>query len=644
MSGRTPTAGSPPTELPQEGPLGELARRATVLAAPHDVDRPWVLADGERVVKAYDLRAFDELDRARALAEADLALGMGSLPGVVPAYRTAVESDWLVIEMERMDASVADHLDAVREGREAPLTRERWGRLLAQVATTLGALHRRGIVHRDVKPANLLFDAARERLLVADFSIALASRRRLLSARRRDVQLDEVLGTERYVAPEQFAGRVGPAVDQYALGITAIDALGDAADADAVQLALLRATAQEPEERFRTIDELGTALLAALDSRAPHRLSSRLARVAPAWRVTWAPAACASAAAYGFLLAARPRGVTWSSGLELPLLCGLLTVFATRTVIGLRGERTQPRLRVADRPWFPLAAFGLALAVFAPILRARPDKALAYVGGSAVGALALAAFLGSTQPEAGLGFVALVRRWERWRERQRGRRIRWWTPRVALVAALTAIALLPAAVVARWPGIASSTMQATQLSPLRAAATFRSGLLAGRLAGACSMLRVQLRPHGLPCRSWAPLAAGWLRTELRDPRVMPFTVTSLADVQVRPGLGQERFGGAYWTLRTGEHALLDVGALEPRNTARSVWMVDVSRRPPTEDPPEAHGALWRYETARIAGRWWITSVEVCSAGDGPGCVQLTQLDRDRLAPLAAEGPPGGPHG
>src|SRR5690606_41903914 len=84
--------------------------------------------------------------------------------------------------------------------------------ILFQVGSALGYAHRRGVVHRDVKPANILLDAEGN-ALVTDFGIA-----KVVEAPKQ-TQPGMVMGTPAYMSPEQcYAGKTGPASDQYSLG------------------------------------------------------------------------------------------------------------------------------------------------------------------------------------------------------------------------------------------------------------------------------------------------------------------------------------------------------------------------------------------------------------------------------------------
>ena len=91
---------------------------------------------------------------------------------------------------------------------------------LAQAAAALDAAHTRGVVHRDVKPANMLFDGS-DRLQVVDFGIA-----RLVDETAGMTLTGTILGTAGYLAPEQARGEEATAAsDRYALGVVAYELL-----------------------------------------------------------------------------------------------------------------------------------------------------------------------------------------------------------------------------------------------------------------------------------------------------------------------------------------------------------------------------------------------------------------------------------
>ena len=90
---------------------------------------------------------------------------------------------------------------------------------LREAASALDYAHEKGVVHRDVKPRNLLFDD-RDRLVVADFGIARAAFEEALTVS------GELLGTAAYISPEQALGEPAtPASDRYAFAVVAFEAL-----------------------------------------------------------------------------------------------------------------------------------------------------------------------------------------------------------------------------------------------------------------------------------------------------------------------------------------------------------------------------------------------------------------------------------
>ena len=100
-----------------------------------------------------------------------------------------------------------------------PMEIERFLRLASAMASTLGQLHRRGLIHKDIKPSNLIVDSAMERVWLTGFGIAS----RLARERQSPEPPEFIAGTLAYMAPEQ-TGRVNRSIDSrsdlYSLGIT----------------------------------------------------------------------------------------------------------------------------------------------------------------------------------------------------------------------------------------------------------------------------------------------------------------------------------------------------------------------------------------------------------------------------------------
>jgi serine/threonine-protein kinase len=162
-----------------------------------------------------DHYAADEGIRERFKREALAAARLSGEPGAVTIFDVG---DWRgrpFIVMEHLSGgSLEDRLR--REGAQPPGRALSW---LEQAAGALDAAHRHGIVHRDVKPANLLLNE-RDEVTVADFGIAS-------SAGMDSMTLTgTVLGTAGYLSPEQAEGqRATPASDLYALAVVAYELL-----------------------------------------------------------------------------------------------------------------------------------------------------------------------------------------------------------------------------------------------------------------------------------------------------------------------------------------------------------------------------------------------------------------------------------
>jgi tetratricopeptide (TPR) repeat protein len=163
-----------------------------------------------------DPYAADDAIRQRFKREALAAARLSGEPGAVTIFDVGEWRERPYIVMEHLSGgSLEDRLR--REGAQPPARALAW---LEQAAAALDAAHRHGIVHRDVKPANLLLDE-RGDLRVADFGIASAAGFDPMTL------TGTVLGTAGYLSPEQAAGeRASPASDLYALAVVAYELLG----------------------------------------------------------------------------------------------------------------------------------------------------------------------------------------------------------------------------------------------------------------------------------------------------------------------------------------------------------------------------------------------------------------------------------
>ncbi len=154
---------------------------------------------------------FVEGFRREAQAAANL-----SHPNIVPVFDWGEDNGTYFIVMELVDGtSLADML---RGGRT--LTASHSAGLIAQVASALGYAHRNGVVHRDVKPGNILI-ASDGQVKVTDFGIAQA-----MSVDDQLAEEGSVMGTATYFSPEQAEGApVDGRSDIYSLGVVLYEML-----------------------------------------------------------------------------------------------------------------------------------------------------------------------------------------------------------------------------------------------------------------------------------------------------------------------------------------------------------------------------------------------------------------------------------
>jgi len=230
-------------------------------------------------------RAVQPTARERFLREARTAAQL-SHPGIVPIFAVHEVSDFVYFAMAYVDGDTLGR----RVRQRGPVPYDTAARLLEEVARALAYAHDRGVVHRDVKPDNILLDLATGRALVSDFGIARVGSGTTTEPRR-------VVGTAEFMSPEQVLGeRVDPRSDLYSLGVVGFFALSGelpfvgpddmtvlarqvsdpppplASVAPGVPPRLAetidRCLAKDPDARFPNGAALADALAAALDRRA----------------------------------------------------------------------------------------------------------------------------------------------------------------------------------------------------------------------------------------------------------------------------------------------------------------------------------------------------------------------------------------
>jgi hypothetical protein len=228
---------------------------------------------------------------ARRFAEESRIAASIEHPNVVPIYAAGEEGGIPFIAMRYVSGSDLGRRLS-REGRLEPAVA---AGLIAQVGNGLDAIHAAGLVHRDVKPANVLLAGGDgdDHAYLTDFGVA-----RNVATESGLTQTGRFVGTLDYVAPEQISGgAVDARADVYALGCLLFKLLtgavpyprdGEAArlyahlndpppapslHATAVPMALddvaIRAMSKAPEERYPSAGDLGRAAVAALSGSSP---------------------------------------------------------------------------------------------------------------------------------------------------------------------------------------------------------------------------------------------------------------------------------------------------------------------------------------------------------------------------------------
>jgi hypothetical protein len=258
-------------------------------------------------------RAADEAFRTRFIRESRAAAAVDH-PHIIPVFEAGDADGLLYIAMRYVPGG--DVGTIVR--REGPLSPGRAAAVIAQVASALDVAHAAGLVHRDVKPANMLVDVGGGRsdhVYLSDFGVS----KKTVAASAGLTGTGQIVGTWDYVAPEQIKGKPPDGrTDQYGLACAAFELLTGAPpfqreEASAVLYAhlseppppvgsrredlppaadqvLARALAKAPTDRYPSCQEFADALLDALGT-APHGVSPQAAEEAtpdhPPTQIAW---------------------------------------------------------------------------------------------------------------------------------------------------------------------------------------------------------------------------------------------------------------------------------------------------------------------------------------------------------------------
>jgi len=256
-------------------PEMELERLRMVLQGEFDVERELARGGMGVVYEAKDVAlgrpvalkvlAFDKSLTVRSAErfkrEARMVADLEH-PNIVPVYRVGERGGVLFIAMKLVQGRSLDAIIAEQGALPLPVALQ----ILRGSTRALSYAHERGIVHRDVKGANLLIDRD-GRVLVSDFGVAL---------RASDITLTmdgSLIGTPAYMSPEQCTGkRAGPQSDQYSLGIVAFEVLTGVVPFDCDTLAgYIRHHLYSPVPDVRIARDDVPAPLFAILERALHK-------------------------------------------------------------------------------------------------------------------------------------------------------------------------------------------------------------------------------------------------------------------------------------------------------------------------------------------------------------------------------------
>jgi predicted Ser/Thr protein kinase len=195
--------------------------------------------------------------RERFMREARTAAKL-SHPNIVPIFRVDEVQGFVFFAMAYVEGETLSH----RVRTRGPLPVAVATRMIQEVAWALAYAHARGVVHRDIKPDNILLEQGSGRAMVTDFGIAQVAEASQLT------EVGQVMGTAHFMSPEQAAGEpIDGRSDLYSLGVVAHFALSGKLpfDGPTVQSILAKHLTQPPPSLSATSAAIPRALAQAVD-------------------------------------------------------------------------------------------------------------------------------------------------------------------------------------------------------------------------------------------------------------------------------------------------------------------------------------------------------------------------------------------
>lgn len=226
--------------------------------------------DRDVAIKVLAPYSANEESRERFLREARTAAGL-SHPHIVPIHRVGEAGGFVFFVMSYVEGETLGE----RLRTRGPLPPAEAARVMREVAWALAYAHGRGIVHRDVKPDNILLEASTGRALVTDFGIAQGG-----DVNRPSTEPGKIMGTAHFMSPEQAASEpVDGRSDIYSLGVVGYLAVSGQLPFDAPNVpALLIRQATEPAPGvLRVAPGLPPALASAIDRALERDPAARFA-------------------------------------------------------------------------------------------------------------------------------------------------------------------------------------------------------------------------------------------------------------------------------------------------------------------------------------------------------------------------------